>query len=466
VRVAFVIPWFHGAITGGAEAQCRDAALGLSARGSDVTILTTCIRDHHSDWNINAFPPGEAREDGLRVLRFPADPTDRKRFDGINSRYLAMKASGKYRLPKEEEASFFGGMAPSAALLDYLRRHREDYDFFIFIPYLFFTSLFGPEATGGRSVLLPCLHDEGYAYSRPVARAFASAGAVIFNTEAERALAARILPTLPSRQAVIGDSIALSECRGDGNAFRRKFRLEEPFVLCLGRRDPAKGTDVLISYFRAYRRRRPQPLKLVLAGPDRIDLPRSGDIVDLGYLSPSDKYGALAACACLCNPSLNESFSIVLLEAWANGRPVLVAGGCPPTKELVRRSNGGLWFGSFSEFSAALDLLVTDHGTASDLGRSGSRFTSRHYTAEAVSGRYHSLLTAWKAGGDTPWRDGKEPPGELHEGTPDVRAVMNRLFSNLEELTEPPVAPLSRPEGFTARLRRRLGAFSRRRAKG
>jgi hypothetical protein len=133
---------------------------------------------------------------------------------------------------------------------------------------------------------------------------------------------------------------------------------------------------------------------------------------------------------------------------------------------LVRRSNGGLWFGSFSEFSAALDLLVTDHGTASDLGRSGSRFTSRHYTAEAVSGRYHSLLTAWKAGGDTPWRDGKEPPGELHEGTPDVRAVMNRLFSNLEELTEPPVAPLSRPEGFTARLRRRLGAFSRRRAKG
>jgi glycosyltransferase involved in cell wall biosynthesis len=465
VKVAFVIPWFHGAITGGAEAQCRDAARGLSGQGSDVTILTTCIRDHQSDWNVNAFPPGEAREEGLRVLRFPADTADRKHFNEINSRFLAMKASGKYRLPEEEEDFFFGAMAPSAALLDYLRRHREEYDFFIFIPYLFFTSLFGPEVTGRRSVLLPCLHDEGYAYSRPVARAFASAGAVIFNTEAEKSLAARILPSLPARQAVIGDSIALPECQGDGEAFRRKFRIEEPFVLCLGRRDPAKGTDLLVSYFKAYRRRRPQPLKLVLAGPDRIDLPPSRDIVDLGYLSPSDKYGALSACACLCNPSLNESFSIVLLEAWANDRPVLVAGGCPPTKELVRRSNGGLWFNSFPEFSAALDLLVTDHGTASALGRSGSRFTSRHYTAESVSRRYHRLLTAWKSGEDTPG-DGEVATDEAPGDGPDVGAVLDRLFSNLEELPEPPVAPLTRPERFIARLRRRLGAFPRLLGKG
>ena len=82
-----------------------------------------------------------------------------------------------------------------------------------------------------------------------------------------------------------------------------------------------------------------------------------------------------------------------------------------------------------------------------------------------MSRRYQRLLTAWKSGEDTPSSDGETTTDEAPRGGPDVGAVMNRLFSNLEELAEPPAASLTRPKGFIALLRRRLGAFPRRRGK-
>lgn len=453
MNIAFVIPWFHASISGGAEAQCRETAHLLREHGHDVTILTTCIADHGSDWNENRFPPGPSMEGGLKVLRFPAVPRDRRRFDDINKKYIAMNDGEKGRLSREEEDFFFGAMAPSPALLAYLEKESFLYDFVIFLPYLFASSLYGPALCGERSVLLPCLHDEGYAYSGPVAEAFADAGAVIFNTEAEQALARRLFPNMSRRQAVIGDSIDPAACRGDADRFRRRHGIIGPFLLCLGRRDRTKGTDRLVSYVRALQSVRPRPLPLVLAGPGDVHLPRGGNMVDLGFLSEEEKYDALAACALLCNPSRNESFSIVLLEAWANGRPVLVSSACPPTVDLCRRSGGGIAFGNYGEFCGAVDFLLDGEDEAAAMGERGRSFLEGRYGSAVIGRKYHETLSAWQRGEvcDENTDDDSPPP---------LPAWRERAGAKLD-LPEPPPCDISPPGGYVQRLRRFFSSRTR-----
>jgi len=457
MKIALVIPWYHEGIAGGAESQCRDIARLLTRTGADVEILTTCIRDHLSDWNVNHFPAGEVREGGLKVVRFPADRTDRSRFDSINARYMAMAGAEKHRLPAEDEDFFFRSMAPSSALLRYVEAKKEIYDFFVFLPYLFATSVYGPAAAGAKSLLVPCLHDEGYAYSRPVARSFALAGGIIFNTPAEQRLAASLFPLGDTRQAVVGDSIETAACRGDAKLFRKRFAVQDPFILCLGRKDATKRTDLLVRYFLAFKKLRPSPLKLLLAGPGKVRTFRSPDIADLGYLDEEGKYGALAACSLLCNPSLNESFSIVLLEAWANGRPVLAAGGCPPTRELCSASGGGLWFDSFADFTATIDYLLSRHEESRAMGERGRRFTEDRYSSDVVQERYLLLLEAWRGGANPvlPLPGGDEqPPGFNGE------ALMKEILSRREDLPEPPPPASPIPDTLVllaAKAARKLG---------
>ena len=48
----------------------------------------------------------------------------------------------------------------------------------------------------------------------------------------------------------------------------------------------------------------------------------------LGYVSDADKFAAIAAADVLIMPSRYESLSMVALEAWALGRPVLANARC------------------------------------------------------------------------------------------------------------------------------------------
>jgi glycosyltransferase involved in cell wall biosynthesis len=77
------------------------------------------------------------------------------------------------------------------------------------------------------------------------------------------------------------------------------------------------------------------------------------DIIALGFVDEQTKWDALAACDLLVMPSPYESLSIVLLEAWAVGKPVLVNGRCEVLVGQCRRAQGGLWYTSKYEFSGS-----------------------------------------------------------------------------------------------------------------
>jgi glycosyltransferase involved in cell wall biosynthesis len=185
---------------------------------------------------------------------------------------------------------------------------------------------------------------------------------------------------------------------GDADAFRRKFGLgADPYLLYVGRVDPAKGAAELIDYFVGYKQRNPTAaaagdLRLVLLGEKLIDVPDRSDIVVTGFVDEPTRDGALAGALALVHPSYFESFAMVLTEAFAQRRPALVQGRCEVLRGHAHRSGGAIPYTGFLEFEAAVDALVESPELADSLGRAGRAYVEREYDWDVVMDRYERVL--------------------------------------------------------------------------
>ena len=92
----------------------------------------------------------------------------------------------------------------------------------------------------------------------------------------------------------------------------------------------------------------------MLIGNSLLDIPSHPQIRHLGFLDDSDKFDAIAASDLLIMPSYFESLSMVALEAWALGKPVLANAKCDVLKGQCIRSNAGLYYDNDAEFVEAL----------------------------------------------------------------------------------------------------------------
>ncbi len=389
LRCSFVVPWYGAEIPGGAEAEARHTARNLARAGVQVQVLTTCLAGLGSDWDHDVLPPGLSQEHGIQVRRFPTERRDGERFNALNRLVLAGE-----RLSASQEQEFFRNMVHSQALLDHIAAHPEQGPFF-FIPYLFTTSVWGPLVHPSRSVLIPCLHDEGYARMASVKRAFESARAVAFHVPPELELAASLYDLDQTEPLLVGEGVD-SDWSGDAERFRRKFGLEGPFVLYAGRKDAGKNTPLLCQYFLRYLRERDGAggLKLVLIGNLPAPIPPGGEehIIDLGFVEVQDKYDAYAAAEVFVQPSLLESFSIVIMESWLAGTPVMVHSGCAVTKGHVEQSGGGLHFADYPHFAEGLEMLLEDDALRRRLGRAGREYVLANFTWPRITQRYLELI--------------------------------------------------------------------------
>ncbi len=109
-------------------------------------------------------------------------------------------------------------------------------------------------------------------------------------------------------------------------------------------------------------------------------------------MTDADKFGAIAAAEGLVMPSYFESLSMVALEAWALGRPVLANGRCEVLAGQCLRSNGGLYYEGASEFAAMLDSLLDDRALASTLGANGREYYARHYSWPVIERKYLDMF--------------------------------------------------------------------------
>jgi glycosyltransferase involved in cell wall biosynthesis len=385
--LAFVVPWYGPEATGGAEAECRATLRALRARGVPVEVLTTCARGHASDWR-DHHPAGLTEEDGVPVRRFRVRPRDPERYLRLHWRLHLGGA-----LTSFEEEDFVRESVNSDDLHAYLAAERGRY-WYAFIPYCFGTTWEGALVAPERSLLVPCLHDEPFAHLKWTRRVLRAVRAVCFHVPAERALGQAVAGGDPGTFHLVGEGVDPLP-PGDPERFRRTYGVREPFLLYAGRKAREKNTPLLVEYYARWRFTHPgPPLRLVLLGGGGVRVPPrlARDVVDVGYVPLQDKADAFAAALALCQPSLLESFSLVVMEAWLAGLPVLVHGGCAVTREHCRAANGGLYFDDYFEFAEALDLLLADPGLRRGLADGGRAYVQARFGWPAVTDAYLDVL--------------------------------------------------------------------------
>ncbi len=134
------------------------------------------------------------------------------------------------------------------------------------------------------------------------------------------------------------------------------------------------------------------PANLILAGPENMPIPEHPRIRRLGFVDGVTRDALLANARVLIMPSPYESLSMVLLEAWNHGTPVLVNARCAVLKGQVLRADGGLYYQSASEFAGALDYLLEHREAAVQLGAQGRAYVDREYRWPTVMAKIETLF--------------------------------------------------------------------------
>jgi glycosyltransferase involved in cell wall biosynthesis len=389
MRLAIVVPRYGPGIVGGAETLCRDYAERLHAAGHDVEVLTTCARDHFT-WR-NELPAGTTRIDGVTVHRFPV--TTPKDHGAVT--LLHARLDHGFRLDAAGERRWVENTGYSEPLLAAVESVARRVDAVLFAPYLFASTVFGARVAPGRSLVIPCLHDEAYARFGIVQETLRGVAGLIFNSAPERDLAARLLGDAMPPSAVVG--VGFDEPGAlDPVAWRRRTRLDGDLVAYAGRREIAKNFPLLLRWMTAYDEglSRCEPATLVAMGSGELRAPRSARAVvrDLGFVSQHEKLEALAAAVATAQLSLNESFSYVLMESWLAGTPVIVHAGCAVTRNHCEESGGGLWVGDAEGFAAALDRLRADATLRRRMAAGGARYVRGEYSWAAVLSRLEGAV--------------------------------------------------------------------------
>ncbi len=162
-----------------------------------------------------------------------------------------------------------------------------------------------------------------------------------------------------------------------------------PYLVYAGRLEEGKRVQVAVDHVARLAGERPGAPALVLMGRGGYRAPASarGHVVELGYVSEEEKRAVYAGALALVNPSELESLSIVLMEAWLEGTPAIVASGSEVMSDHVARSGGGLTFAGYDEFRAAAVRLLDDPGERERMGARGRAYALEEYGWPAVWGR-------------------------------------------------------------------------------
>lgn len=384
MKLACVVHRFGVDIAGGSEAHCRHVADHLAAAGHDVTILTSCARDHIS-WR-NEHQPGASAIGPLSVLRF-AVSRERSLHRFAESSEVAFSGTASEAVQED----WFRENGPEVpGLLDHLRTRGREYDAILFWAFRYAEVYFGLPLVEARSILVPTAEDDPVVRMPVLERFFARPAGYVFLTPEEQALVERRItgPLPPS--CIIGSGLdpAPPEIPRDLSP----LGVRDPFILYLGRIDPNKGCADLLAHFMRFKAEHAEPVQLVMAGPASMPLPEHPDVRYLGFVDEPTRDALLRQAVMLAMPSRFESLSLVLLEAWNHALPAVVNAHCEVLKGQARRANGALYYRNYDEFARCISVLLERRDIARDLGRQGLAYVEREYRWPIVIGKIDRLL--------------------------------------------------------------------------
>jgi glycosyltransferase involved in cell wall biosynthesis len=373
---------------GGAEPHARAVVQRLRSH-FDIHVATTTARDYWT-W-ANEFSAGQTEVDGIPVHRFAVE-RGRARDFRIHERRAF---SATHTLA--DERAFVDAQGPVAPdLLEHVHRRGRQVDHVLFFTYIYYPTVLGLPLAPERAVLVPTAHDEPairLAIYKPV---FGSPRAIAFNTAEERSMVHRLFANERVPNEVVGVGVDVPADQS-AERFRKRYAIEGPYFLYVGRISQSKECGPLFDAFARWQDARGTRATLVLMGHREMPVPNRPDIRLLGRTSDEDKFDALAGCAALVQPSLLESLSMITLEAWASGRPVICDVRSPVVWGMTYRAGAGLAYRSAAELAEICELLIERPHLAERLGDAGRSFVERTYTWPRVVDKYLDLFAEVRA---------------------------------------------------------------------
>jgi glycosyltransferase involved in cell wall biosynthesis len=422
VKLALVVQRYGADINGGAELHARYIAERL-ARHAEVEVLTTCARDYVT-WK-NELSAGDETVNGIRVRRFRVSRERNPTEFGRRSTHVFER-----RHSLADELAWLRSEGPtSPALIRHLSRRAAEWDFVLFFSYRYYHAWYGARAVLPKAILVPTAERDPAVTLSIFGPVFRGVRGIMYNSHEERALiqAATSNPDVPG--VVVGVGSDVPE-RPVPQRFRRKYSIRGPFAIYVGRIDENKGCKELFSHFERYAQAFPDGLSLVLIGNALLPIPSHPRIKHLGFVSDEDKFDAMAAADVLVMPSYYESLSMVALEAWALGKPVLANGRCDVLRGQCIRSSAGLYYESFAEFAEALYALEATGPLNAVLGANGREYFRQHYAWPVIERKYLEMFERLKQENKAGVSRRVEPlPGWLARRRADLRPAEEILSS-------------------------------------
>jgi glycosyltransferase involved in cell wall biosynthesis len=417
VKVAVVVQRYGADINGGAEQHARYVAEHL-ARHVEVEVLTTCAHRDYITWK-NELPAGRDVVNGIPVHRFAvASERDPLEFARWSAKVFTTRHS--YR----DELAWLDAEGPaSPALIQHIARHEADYDFFIFFSYRYHHSFHGTRAVAAKAILVPTAERDGALGLGLFPPIFRGVRALMYNSFEERALIQGVANNQDVPGVVVGIGSEIPE-RTNAGRFRQKFDMRDRFAIYVGRIDANKGCVELFEFFEHYSAALVDGMHLVLVGTPHVAIPKHPRIHHLGFLADQDKYDAMAAAELLIMPSYLESLSMVSLEAWAMGKPVLANAKCDVLQGQCLRSNAGLFYDGYQEFAETLRAIDSTPSLQTALGRNGRAFFERHYSWPVIEKKYVDMLQQLSKG----------TPARAMEPLPNWFAQRRRILPAAESI--------------------------------
>jgi glycosyltransferase involved in cell wall biosynthesis len=275
-----------------------------------------------------------------------------------------------------------------------------------------------------KSILVPTAHDEPAIHLGIYREMFSLPAAIAYNTEVERRFLAGEFSIRAIAEETVGCGVDLPQ-QGDapsraaaepvpvdgeapppadagrgrwpaqsrGAAFRGRHKIHSPFALYGGRIEKGKGCEELVEYFSTYHGEGGH-LTLALMGVKLMPLPEEPYIRFAGLLSERERLQALEAAEVVIVPSPFESLSLLALEAFAVGTPILANARSEVLVDHCLRSNAGLFYADRDEFVECLKLLAVDDRLRAQMGRNGRAYVREHYRWDLIMGKYDRMIAA------------------------------------------------------------------------
>jgi glycosyltransferase involved in cell wall biosynthesis len=173
---------------------------------------------------------------------------------------------------------------------------------------------------------------------------------------------------------------------------KNEMKIYTDYILFVGRIDSNKITDQDFEWFLKYVSETKKKIKLVLTGNLYREIPVSDNIMYLGFTDEHTKFNLIRQSLFLFQPSRFESLSIVVLEAFAMEKPVLVHKDCEVMKDHVDISKGGFYYNDYAGFKDAFDQLADNTSLNNAMGKSGKAYVEKNYKWENIIAKFQHVI--------------------------------------------------------------------------